>query len=382
MSEFETQTQTKTKVDTDTEELRSEEITDEVAELTLEDVLNDKQLVDKINKEAEQIVEKITTENRSELSKTLNDLSNIGDASQREAGDALATLKRPLKSLMDGKNDEIPKTLLELRKIVGELDAEDLHAKGLKGFMNKMLRRNPIEKYTQKYQTIDKQIDAIIKSLLIGRDNLQADSISLDMLKEDAQQKIYELDKDIYLGRQLATLLDEQRSKPANSKDIATIDDALETTLVRVRDMQESKAILLQSIASIDMLKKTNTKLLNAVRNAITKVRTVVTISTTIQLALNRQKKVIDAVNGTNSAIESMVLANSRSLKQNSVEIAKIMENPAISIEKLRESFNNVFDAITTVEESQARTISSSKVFIEELDKFNEEMKAKITRGK
>lgn len=382
MSEFETQTQTKTKVDTDTEELRSEEVTDEVAELTLEDVLNDKQLVDKINKEAEQIVEKITTENRSELSKTLNDLSNIGDASQREAGDALATLKRPLKSLMDGKNDEIPKTLLELRKIVGELDAEDLHAKGLKGFMNKMLRRNPIEKYTQKYQTIDKQIDAIIKSLLIGRDNLQADSISLDMLKEDAQQKIYELDKDIYLGRQLATLLDEQRSKPANSKDISTIDDALETTLVRVRDMQESKAILLQSIASIDMLKKTNTKLLNAVRNAITKVRTVVTISTTIQLALNRQKKVIDAVNGTNSAIESMVLANSRSLKQNSVEIAKIMENPAISIEKLRESFNNVFDAITTVEESQARTISSSKVFIEELDKFNEEMKAKITRGK
>ncbi len=41
-----------------------------------------------------------------------------------------------------------------------------------------------------------------------------------------------------------------------------------------------------------------------------------------------------------------MVLSNSQALKQNTEETTKLLENPAISMDKLRESFQNVFAAI------------------------------------
>ena len=39
--------------------------------------------------------------------------------------------------------------------------------------------------YVHKYQSIDKQIEEIIRSLLIGRDNLQEDTVGLEMLKNN-----------------------------------------------------------------------------------------------------------------------------------------------------------------------------------------------------
>ncbi len=48
-----------------------------------------------------------------------------------------------------------------------------------------------------KYQSIDKQIEEIIRSLLIGRDNLQEDTVGLEMLKEQSHDKIHALDKQV-----------------------------------------------------------------------------------------------------------------------------------------------------------------------------------------
>lgn len=139
--------------------------------------------------------------------------------------------------------------------------------------------------------------------------------------------------------------------------------------------MQQAKSVLLQSIASVDIIKKNNEKLTEAIRNAITMTQNVVTVSAAIQLALTNQRKTIDAVNATNEAIESMVLSNSQALKQNTEETTKLLENPAISMDKLRESFQNVFAAIEASEKSSERIIESSKKFVIELDTFNDEMK-------
>lgn len=87
--------------------------------------------------------------------------------------------------MMNGKNEEIPNTLLELRKVVSELDPNSLKASGMKKIMFKVFKKNPLETYVHKYQSIDKQIEEIIRSLLIGRDNLQEDTVGLEMLKNN-----------------------------------------------------------------------------------------------------------------------------------------------------------------------------------------------------
>lgn len=254
--------------------------------------------------------------------------------------------------MMNGKNEEIPNTLLELRKVVSELDPNSLKASGMKKIMFKVFKKNPLETYVHKYQSIDKQIEEIIRSLLIGRDNLQEDTVGLEMLKEQSHDKIHALDKQVYLGKSLLACL-KLKTKPRASKDIPLINDALEKILVRTRNMQQAKSVLLQSIASVDIIKKNNEKLTEAIRNAITMTQNVVTVSAAIQLALTNQRKTIDAANATNEAIESMVLSNSQALKQNTEETTKLLENPAISMDKLRESFQNVFAAIEASENRQ-----------------------------
>jgi uncharacterized protein YaaN involved in tellurite resistance len=336
----------------------------------------------RLNKEADSYVEQLNTERNADISNVLTQLAALGDKEQREAGDTLTALKQPVAAMMNGKNDEIPATLLELRKVVSQLDPNTVQASGLKRMVHKMMRKNPMEAYMHKYQSIDKQIEVIIKSLLVGRDNLQEDSVGLQMLKEQSLNKIHNLDKQVYLGRKLAEMLEVERQKPDRQKDVPLINDALEKILVRTRNMQQAKSVLLQSIASVDIIKKNNEKLIEAIRNAITMTQNVVTVSASIQLALNNQRKSIDAVNATNEAIETMILSNSRALKQNTEETTRLLENPAIGMDKLRESFQNVFAAIKASEESTERIIQSSKTFVKELDTFNDEMKKKLIEYK
>ncbi|WP_379971097.1 toxic anion resistance protein [Ectobacillus sp. sgz5001026] len=332
----------------------------------------------KLNKEADLYVQKLNSERNVDISNVLTQLAALGDKEQREAGETLTALKQPVVAMMNGKNDEIPNTLLELRKAVSQLDPNPMHASGFKRVMNKMLRKNPLEAYMIKYQSIDKQIEAIIKSLLVGRDNLQEDSVGLQVLKERSIQKIEALDRQVYLGKRLSEMLEEERQKPERSKDVVLINEALEKILVRTRNMQQAKSILLQSIASIDIIKKNNEKLIEAIRNAVSMTQNVVTISASIQLALANQRKSIDAVNATNEAIETMILSNSRALKQNTEETTRLLENPAIGMDKLRESFDNIFAALQASEESSERIIQSSKTFVKEIDTFNDEMKKKL----
>ncbi len=156
-------------------------------------------------------------------------------------------------------------------------------------------------------------------------------------------------------------MLEAEKQNPERQRDIPLINDALEKILVRTRNMQQAKSVLLQSIASVDIIKKNNEKLTEAIRNAITMTQNVVTVSAVIQLALTNQRKTIDAVNATNEAIESMVLSNSQALKQNTEETTKLLENPAISMDKLRESFQNVFAAIEASENRQNVLLSQAR---------------------
>ncbi|GAA3331796.1 hypothetical protein GCM10020331_089780 [Ectobacillus funiculus] len=60
----------------------------------------------------------------------------------------------------------------------------------------------------------------------------------------------------MYLGGRLSDMLENERQKPERQRDKPLINDALEKILVRTRNMQQAKSILLQSIASIDIIKK------------------------------------------------------------------------------------------------------------------------------
>lgn len=331
-----------------------------------------------LNQEAEQFVKKMNGEQGdSNMDSLINQLSSFGEKAQTEAGQSLDILKRPVKDMIDEKNAEIPKTLLDLRAKVEELNPEGLNG-GFKGIINKITGKNPMKNYIRKYQSAQTQIDEIVFSLLKGRDKLQEDNVGLDIIKKNAQEKIYELEKQIYLGRKLLDRLEEESKKPEWAARSNQLDKARVKLSVRTKNMAATVNVLMQSIATIDIIIENNEKLEESVFNAITTTRNIATISVAISMALNNQKKVIDAVNTVNETTENMLLSNAKLLKQNTQETVKSLEKPSISLDKLRQAFNDVQAAIQLTEESNKRIIESSKTFIDDIDKFNKEMKNKL----
>ena len=353
---------------------------DQLSPEDLDVTLIRKEDIERLNKEAEVYAERLESSQDPSLSEVLKELADLGEKEQHVAGETMETMKRPVNDLMNKSNNDIPQTLNELERVVSDLDPKRTEGNGVQKFFYKLSKSKPIDRYMKKYETIDGKIDMIIRSLLAGKDKLEEDSVELQMIKENAQKRIYDLEKQIYLGKKLFELLKEKETE--GNYDAALLIEGKEKIITRTRNMTQMKIVLDQSMTSVDIIKKNNEKLKESIRNAVTLTKNIITVSAAIQLALNNQRQVIDTVNGVNKATEEMLLSNSRSLKQTTEETTQLMENPSISMEALQESFDNVFDALKTTEQSSERIIASSEKFIEEMDTLNDRVRERLSESK
>ncbi|ARK30376.1 toxic anion resistance protein [Halalkalibacter krulwichiae] len=314
----------------------------------------------------------------SDLSKLLSNLDKLGEDEQKEAGESLEALKRPVKEMMQDQSNQLPKQLHQLKETVSQLEPSHLQASQTKKWLNKLLRRNPIEQYARKYKTVEAQVDSIVEGLLSGKDKLQEDNLMLQQLKETATKRIHNLNEQIAIGQQLNKMLEDEMIKEQWADNPNELKKGQLKVTSRVKNMSQAVMVLQQSLASVDLIVENNDKLEEAIFNAITMTKNVITVSASIQLALSNQQKVIKAVKNVNEATESMLLSNSELLKQNTEETLKTLEEPAIAIESFRKAYNNVFEAIELTEKSNERIVQSGQEFIKELDTLNKEMQTKL----
>ncbi|KHF40274.1 toxic anion resistance protein [Halalkalibacter okhensis] len=313
-----------------------------------------------------------------DLSKLLSSLDSLGETEQREAGESLEALKRPVKEMMQDQSNQLPTQLHQLKETVSQLEPTYLKDSQTKKWINKLLRRNPIEQYARKYQTVEAQVDDIVEGLLSGKDKLQEDTLMLHQLKKVAKERITNLNEQIDLGNQLNKMLEDEMVKEQWADNPSELKKGQLKVISRVKNMSQAVMVLQQSLASVDLIVENNDKLEEAIFNAITMTKNVITVSASIQLALSNQQKVIKAVKNVNEATESMLLSNSELLKQNTEETLKTLEEPAIAIESFRKAYNNVFEAIELTEKSNERIVQTGQEFITELDSLNKEMRTKL----
>ncbi|WP_240375524.1 toxic anion resistance protein [Bacillus piscicola] len=325
---------------------------------------------------AQQFLERFKSAADSE--ELVNMLGGLGETEQQQAGDSLEALKKPVREMMNQKDNDLPDKLHELKEIVGELEPHYLKESKWQQTWNKLLRRNPIEQYARKYQTVEAQVENIIEGLLKGRDNLQEDNVMLEQLKETAKDRIYSLEGQIATGKQLNEMLEREMTKDEWRDNPASLQKGQQKVISRVKNMTQAVMVLQQSLASVDLILENNEKLEEAIFNAITMTKNIITVTASIQLALGNQRKVITAVQSVNKATENMIKNNAEMLKQNTEDTLRTLEEPAVAIETFRKAYEDVYSAIQMTEESNERIVTSGKKFINEMDKLNEQMKHKL----
>lgn len=313
-----------------------------------------------------------------DLDSLLQSLQSLGEDEQREAGESLEALKRPVREMMGDNSNALPNQLHELREMVSMLEPDHLKDGQLKKWMDKVLRRNPVEQYAKKYQTVESQVDHIIEGLLTGKDKLEEDNVMLVQLKGIARERIEKLNIQIQHGKELHELLDQEMVSEQWKDNPNELKKGQLKITTRVKNMSQAVMVLQQSLASVDLIIENNEKLEEAIFNAITMTKNIITVTASIQLALNNQQKVIKAVRNVNEATESMLLSNAALLKQNTEQTLKTLEEPAIALEAFRKAYQDVFDAIELTEQSNERIVTTGKQFIEEMEELNTEMKTKL----
>ncbi|MFK3936343.1 toxic anion resistance protein [Alkalihalobacillus sp. NPDC078783] len=313
-----------------------------------------------------------------DLDSLLQSLQSLGEEEQREAGESLEALKRPVREMMGDHSNALPNQLHELREMVSMLEPDHLKDGQLKKWMDKVLRRNPVEQYAKKYQTVESQVDHIIEGLLTGKDKLEEDNVMLVQLKGIAKERIEKLNIQIQHGKELHELLEGEMVSEEWKDNPNELKKGQVKITTRVKNMSQAVMVLQQSLASVDLIIENNEKLEEAIFNAITMTKNIITVTASIQLALNNQQKVIKAVRNVNEATESMLLSNAALLKQNTEQTLKTLEEPAIALEAFRKAYQDVFDAIELTEQSNERIVTSGKQFIEEMEELNTEMKTKL----
>ena len=207
---------------------------------------------------------------------------------------------------------------------------------------------------------------------------LQEDNAELEVIKKDVHDKIYLLEKQIFMGKNLFQMIEDKRNEPDWQGKTQIVNEAQEKIIVRTKNMSSMVNVLQQSLASVDIIKKNNDKLKEAIRNAIDTTKNLAPVTSAIHLALQNQQKIITAINDVNEATENMIMANAQMLKDNTEKTTKLLENPSVSLEKLQKAYQDIYSAIETQEASSRRIISSSKEFVAKLDDMNREMRTKL----
>ena len=326
--------------------------------------------------EAARLLGEFQQEKKSSL--LFEKIGGLGENVQRDAGESLEALKRPVNQMMSDSNNQLPNQLHQLKEVVAQLEPNYLKDGQLKKFFNRLLRKNPLQQYAKKYATVEAQVEQIIEGLLHGKDKLEEDTVMLQEVKETAKIRIQELEEQIAIGKALNELLEKEASNESSSEMKAELVKGQQKVISRVQNMSQAIMVLQQSVVSVDLIVENNEKLEEAIFNAITMTKNIITVTASIQLALGSQQKVIQAVQNVNQATESMLASNAKLLKQNTEETLKTLEKPAIAIETFKKAYEDVYSAIQLTEQSNERIIDSGKKFIAQMDDLNQQMRSKI----
>jgi uncharacterized protein YaaN involved in tellurite resistance len=334
--------------------------------LTDEEVASIKRMVS-------ELAGKLATAAGSDELQVADSIANLGVQAQRGAASELDLLRARLGEMMtkDGAGGAIAHDLAELRqtlaKISPQLDgdrgivARVLHAKGTGPV------RGVLERIAIRYEPVSKQIAVIEMRLRGGRTMLARDNIELRKLYESVEAQHLTVEKNAYLGEQLICELEGLLNQTDDPQKRDRIINAIHDLSLRVQDLRTMAEVDLQFFVSIDMTRLNNTRLGQAVERTLTLSTNVVMVGLAIQVALSRQRRVMEANQRTREFLGNVVATNAALIKRHTSEISDAYNNPVIALEKLSQAHNDLLEALDIADRTRQEGITRARETIAKL---------------
>jgi uncharacterized protein YaaN involved in tellurite resistance len=257
----------------------------------------------------------------------------------------------------------VANTLLELRATITELDPNRADLHGVKKALKFLPGGDHLQKYFGKYETAQTQLNAIIKALDSGQDELRKDNAAIETEKANMWTTMGKLGE----YNQLAGALDDAVTQKVAEVEAAgkTDDanalksDALFAIRQRRQDIMTQMAVSVQGYMALDLVRKNNIELIKGVDRAQTTTISALRTAVIVSQALDRQRLVLDQITALNTTTSNLIEATSNQLKIQGGQINQEAANSTIDVAKLQAAFDNVFQTMDALDTFRAQAVDS-----------------------
>lgn len=305
---------------------------------------------------------------------------------QRRAARQSALLKQPVKALTARSQDggQVANALLDLKLKVEELDPGQFDFEP--GWLSRLVGRlpgvgTPLKRYFSKYESAQTVIQAIIRSLENGRDELDRDNVTLAEDQQQMRETTRQLQKTIRLGQLIDRKLEAKLKTdvaPTDPRHNFIAEELLFPLRQRIIDLQQQLAVHQQGVLASEIIIRNNQELIRGVNRALNVTVTALEVGATVAMALANQQTVLDKVQSVNQTTSDLIKGTAERLKTQGAAIHKQAASAQIDMEALKSAFGNIKSAMDDISRFRLEALPQMANTVLELDRLGAEAEAAI----
>ncbi|WP_434443079.1 toxic anion resistance protein [Lentzea sp. E54] len=296
----------------------------------------------------------------------------LGEAEMRVAAQiAGRLLDRTLASASSPHGAQMSTSLTELRRSVRELDPQDITKLTGRKILGFLPGGNAAKGLLARLRAADEPINRIVLRLRSSQDALKRDNAAI----KGERQRLWDLMTTLSQDAALAAEMDEAVQRQVAILDLAEPDraqalraDVLFGLRQRHQDLLTQLAVCAQGYLALDVVRRNNDELIKGVERAVGTTVTALRIGVAVAAALAGQREVIDQVDAVRGLTDSLLRSNATLMSVQGQDIQRIAATPAVGVEAVRTSFDQIYAAIDAIDTFKARAADSLSSTVTALD--------------
>jgi uncharacterized protein YaaN involved in tellurite resistance len=301
----------------------------------------------------------------------IDSITSMGDKDMRATAQVSSRmLDRPAAVMKAGKGggggdaqSRVANTLVDLRATVTDLDPNRADLTGARKVLKWLPGGDKIQRYFAKYESAQSHLNAIIKSLDSGQDELRKDNAAIETEKANMWTAMGKLSEYNQLASALDAAIEDKVAEleaAGKTEEATTLrSDALFAIRQRHQDILTQMAVAVQGYMALDLVRKNNIELIKGVDRAQTTTVAALRTAVIVSQALSRQKLVLDQINALNATTSNLIESTSQQLRVQGAEINQQAASSTIDIAKLQAAFDNVFQTMDAIDTFRSQAVDS-----------------------
>lgn len=339
------------------------------------------------NLSPEKQAEAIRLANSLDISKSDN-VMLYGTSPQRELSKFSDSVLAEVRVKDAGEAGQI---LGELMTNVRKMDVKTLEAKD--NFLAKLpligyfFRR--AERELMQWENMSTYMEKVVTNLDKAKYGLYKDITKLDQMYAKNHDYFETLNLYIAAGKAKLEQFDREEIAPLRERAEQSDDQALTMQLQdmmnlrdrfekRLHDLQLSRTISLQMAPQIRVIQQNNQILAEKIESAVVNTIPLWKNQIVLAISLNRQANALQAQKDVTNTTNQLLEANSKMLKNSSIEVAKENEKGVVSIESLKVAQQNLLETLDETLRIQTEGKQKRRDAEKELIVMEEQLKDKV----